>query len=194
MTNRQVAAQATRKKLIDTADQLIQAKGYEKMSVEDITKASGVAKGTFYNYFKKKEDITLALSQKHLSNVTSSIPDLSSKDPEASIQEYLTSYLEVVVASGDKMARQWIRYIVDPNNYQKWEFDLNSLQKLLENLVKDHKLVADTPVSDLARLLMTEIYGIVFSWCISPNTVDPVKDIETFCKLQLAAILKDYLK
>lgn len=194
MTNRQVAAQATRKKLIDTADQLIRAKGYEQVSVEDITKASGVAKGTFYNYFKKKEDITLALSQKHLANVTDAIPDLSSKEPEESIQEYLTSYLEVVVSSGDKMARQWIRYIVDPNNYQKWEFDLGSLQQLLENLVKDHKLVADTPVNDLARLLMTEIYGIVFSWCISPNTVDPVKDIKTFCKLQLAAILKDYLK
>lgn len=194
MTNRQVAAEITRKKLIDTADRLIREKGYDNISVEDITKASGVAKGTFYNHFKKKEDITLALSQKHLSNLNELIPDLGNQAPEDGIRSYLTSYLQVVVSSGDKMARQWIRYIVEPTNYKKWEFDLDSLQTLLEKLVETQRLTEDTPVDDLARLLMTEIYGIVLSWCISPKTVDPVKDIQIFCDLQLGAILKAYLQ
>ncbi|GEO57155.1 TetR/AcrR family transcriptional regulator [Companilactobacillus bobalius] len=193
MTNRQVAAEATRKKLIATADKLIRTKGYEKMSVEDITKASGVAKGTFYNYFKKKEDITLALSQNHLSSLNNLIPELGGLEPEDAIRKYLINYLQIVVKSGDKMARQWIRYIVDPKNYKKWEFDLDSLQQLLEKLSAEQKLSNKTPINDLAKLLMTEVYGIVLSWCISPNTVDPVKDIKTFCDLQLTALMNEYL-
>ena len=192
MTNRQIAAAATRKKLIETTDQLIREKGYESISVEDITQASGVAKGTFYNYFKKKEDIIQALTQSHLSDLTAQIPKLGNEDPQVSVRHYLNAYLQVVVDSEVELARQWVRYIVEPTNHQKWEFDLNSLQQLLRNLVQEGRLSNQTPVAQLAQLLTTEIYGLVFSWCISPETVDPLKDINTFCDLQLAAILEDY--
>ena len=35
------------------------SKGFEKTSIEDITRDAGVAKGTFYNFFEKKEDVLL---------------------------------------------------------------------------------------------------------------------------------------
>lgn len=43
--------------LLDTAQQLFFKKGYEKTSVNDIIEAVGVAKGTFYHYFKTKSDL-----------------------------------------------------------------------------------------------------------------------------------------
>ena len=36
--------------------------GFNNTTIEDITSASGVAKGTFYNYFKSKEDLALAIA------------------------------------------------------------------------------------------------------------------------------------
>ena len=45
--------------IIDTAVALFIQKGYEQVSVDDITKTVGVAKGTFYNYFQAKSDILL---------------------------------------------------------------------------------------------------------------------------------------
>ncbi len=42
---------------LDTAQQLFFEKGYEKTSVNDIIEKVGVAKGTFYHYFKSKEDL-----------------------------------------------------------------------------------------------------------------------------------------
>lgn len=42
---------------LDTARQLFFEKGYEKTSVNDIIQKVGVAKGTFYHYFKSKEDL-----------------------------------------------------------------------------------------------------------------------------------------
>lgn len=40
---------------------LFQEKGFDNVTVEEITRACGIAKGTFYNYFPKKETILLHL-------------------------------------------------------------------------------------------------------------------------------------
>lgn len=47
----------TKEKLIESAKELIAEKGFEKTKVEEITKKAEVAKGSFYTYFKTKEDI-----------------------------------------------------------------------------------------------------------------------------------------
>ena len=47
--------------LIMTAQQLFFTKGYERTSVNDIVKAVGVAKGTFYHYFDSKTAVLEAL-------------------------------------------------------------------------------------------------------------------------------------
>lgn len=45
----------TRQRLLESAWQLFQDKGYERTTVEDITEAADVAKGTFFNYFETRE-------------------------------------------------------------------------------------------------------------------------------------------
>lgn len=45
------------KKLFKTAAKLIKEKGFDNISVSDICKEAQVAKGTFYVYYKAKEDI-----------------------------------------------------------------------------------------------------------------------------------------
>lgn len=53
-----------RAEIIDAAEQLFEKEGYAKTPVESIIKKAGVAKGTFYYYFKAKEDILSALVEK----------------------------------------------------------------------------------------------------------------------------------
>ncbi|NLJ55803.1 MAG: TetR/AcrR family transcriptional regulator [Firmicutes bacterium] len=43
------------------AVRLFKEKGYENVTIEDITSACRIAKGTFYNYFPRKESILLHL-------------------------------------------------------------------------------------------------------------------------------------
>ncbi|TDT69885.1 TetR family transcriptional regulator [Hypnocyclicus thermotrophus] len=54
----------TKNKLIKSAMELFLEKGYEGIKVEDITKEAGVAKGTFYTYFKAKDDIFIDVISK----------------------------------------------------------------------------------------------------------------------------------
>ncbi len=46
-----------RQSLIDASKELFSANGYHATTVDDITRAAGVAKGTFYLYFSEKREI-----------------------------------------------------------------------------------------------------------------------------------------
>ncbi len=46
-------------KIIDSSIQLMYLKGYSGTSVKDITDAAGIPKGSFYNYFKDKEQYAI---------------------------------------------------------------------------------------------------------------------------------------
>ena len=50
--------------ILDTAEILFEEKGYDKCSVNDILNRIGIAKGTFYHYFKSKEELLDALIER----------------------------------------------------------------------------------------------------------------------------------
>lgn len=47
----------TKRRIFNTAVELFSAKGYDNTNIEEITAIAGVAKGTLYYHFTKKEDI-----------------------------------------------------------------------------------------------------------------------------------------
>ena len=47
----------TKRRIFNTAVELFSAKGYDNTNIEEITAVAGVAKGTLYYHFTKKEDI-----------------------------------------------------------------------------------------------------------------------------------------
>lgn len=66
----------TRQSLIEAAFQLFSEAGYDATTVEDITDAVGVAKGTFFNYFPTKEAVLPAIAAHRLGQLASALsPD-----------------------------------------------------------------------------------------------------------------------
>ncbi|MEM5947544.1 TetR/AcrR family transcriptional regulator [Spirochaetia bacterium 38H-sp] len=47
----------TKEKIINTATNLFLTKGYDTVSIEEIIRNTGIAKGTFYHHFKSKEEL-----------------------------------------------------------------------------------------------------------------------------------------
>lgn len=45
-------------KLLTAGFELLKKYGYRRMTIDEITKSCGIAKGTFYNFFKSKEEFT----------------------------------------------------------------------------------------------------------------------------------------
>ena len=55
--------------LLNTAQGLFFQKGYEKTSVQNIIDAVAIAKGTFYHYFKSKEDLLEKLLERQIERI-----------------------------------------------------------------------------------------------------------------------------
>jgi TetR/AcrR family transcriptional repressor of nem operon len=51
--------QDTKKRILETGAEIIHLKGFNHTGIQEILSAAGVPKGSFYNYFKNKEDFGL---------------------------------------------------------------------------------------------------------------------------------------
>ncbi|MFC0226948.1 TetR/AcrR family transcriptional regulator [Serratia aquatilis] len=60
-----------RAEILQAAGDLFQSQGYETTSVDEIVRRAGIAKGTFYYYFKSKEEILEALAQQLCADMAS---------------------------------------------------------------------------------------------------------------------------
>lgn len=74
--------QETRAALLRAAEEVIGAKGYAASAITDITRAAGIAQGTFYIYFDSKEHVFRELvlemgrlTRKTLSDAVADAPD-----------------------------------------------------------------------------------------------------------------------
>ena len=69
MGRRQRRAAETRLRLFRRALQLFAERGFPNVTVEDITQAADVGKGTFFNYFESKEHVLGVISEIQLGKV-----------------------------------------------------------------------------------------------------------------------------
>jgi AcrR family transcriptional regulator len=54
----------TRGELVAAAERLVAARGMDSLSIDDITQAADVAKGTFYTHFADKDDLAAAVGKR----------------------------------------------------------------------------------------------------------------------------------
>lgn len=66
-------AKETRLRLFRTALQLFADRGFQNVTVEDITEAADVGKGTFFNYFETKEHVLGVMTELQLAHVAEAV-------------------------------------------------------------------------------------------------------------------------
>lgn len=72
------AAHALRRdEFLDAAQRLINAKGYEAMSVQDVLAEVGASKGAFYHYFGSKQDLLEALADRTSATVAAHLAPIA---------------------------------------------------------------------------------------------------------------------
>lgn len=76
----------TKRRIFECAMKLFAEKGYDATSVEEITAVSGIAKGTLYYHFEKKEDILNMLLEEGMKLLKNSI-EIKIKDCDSCIDK-----------------------------------------------------------------------------------------------------------
>jgi AcrR family transcriptional regulator len=96
-TRRAQQKQATRGRLFDVAMRLFEHRGYDAVNIDDIVRASKVARGTFYFHFPSKEDILYEAVRRGEEEIVQRMAAVSADQP----------FREVLAATCDGFAATW---------------------------------------------------------------------------------------
>ncbi|HEY8465055.1 MAG TPA: TetR/AcrR family transcriptional regulator [Bacillota bacterium] len=87
-----------RNEIIETAEELFLAKGFEETTVSDIVRQIGVAQGLFYYYFKSKDevlDVIIGRYAEEMLKIIQALATDSSLDAATKIRRIFSSMLEL---------------------------------------------------------------------------------------------------
>ena len=89
--------QNTRNRIIETGAEIIHRKGFNHTGIQEILNAAGVPKGSFYNYFKSKDDFGLQIIDyfsAHFKRIAKETLEDTTVSPLNRIYGFLTAFME----------------------------------------------------------------------------------------------------
>ena len=87
-----------RKKILDKAWELFRKNGYEETKVEDITRELGVSKGSFYTYFKTKDEVLYEILERIKKENEERISKINvNQEPNKILEDYVISKMNYIV-------------------------------------------------------------------------------------------------
>ena len=180
---RKKQAVATRQKIFRTALKLFYKEGFDKVTVDDICKKAGVSHGTFYVYFKKREQVVLDIftttDQIYDTFVANELVSLS--DPieklrllgEKALRR--TEELGVDVMQIEYRARLAINKRGDVHFTERRSTYKNVLA-LVEEAQKCGCIRLDWSSEEITRIILRCIGGTIDSWSIVGGSFDLISE------------------
>lgn len=148
--------------VIDVALKLFMDKGYENVSVDEIIAATNTSKGTFYHYFRSKDEIIGEIIRNQLDIIAQWVLQPPAK--VMSLEGHINRLL-LDLASNISAVPKLIR-------------SLSALYALNESLLREYerqvRVLYDAifrwlPHPQKAELLVTTYFGTVYIWCMQEN-------------------------
>ena len=198
---RRARAAETRKRIVAAAKKLITENGFENVSIEEIAKEAEVSTGSFYTYFKKKEDVIEELNQLSFYRLAEITNEMKDKGLDDRLKYYCRQFLAEIERVGIEICRQWIRNNITPVNMEisgkettKYNHDYLAMKSLLEEGIRRGELTVDTPVDEMAFYINTQLYGLMVAWCMTDASVVGSDRTDAFCETVMKPALMPYRK
>jgi AcrR family transcriptional regulator len=88
-----------RRAILDAAQEIFAEMGYGAASIRDVVRRSGLAAGTFYNYFPDKQSVFQAVLEEHTTELRRRLRESRSRarDVEAVVREGFATYFSFIV-------------------------------------------------------------------------------------------------
>lgn len=200
LTKRQERALETRDKIFETAFRLMEEKGFDNITVSEICKVSGVAKGSFYTYFKSKDDIVIEVykdvDEKYSSEVKSLPEGTPAFDKILAAVGFQAAY---AVARGLKFTTQIYKSQLESGT----DFFISEerpffkiIKESIDEGILRKELSPHINSAETARWIVTLSRGITYDWCLHHGNYDIEQTMKKVFKLVhkgLQALNNDFL-
>ncbi|PED40210.1 TetR family transcriptional regulator [Bacillus cereus] len=113
-------------------------KGFERTTISEIAKKAGVANGTFYLYFKNKNDLIPAISEYIIRNLLKNIKENTQYAKNIwGILEQVIEQTFIVTKHYKELILLIYSSLAYDHSFDKWEIAYNSYYDWLENELKN---------------------------------------------------------
>jgi TetR/AcrR family transcriptional repressor of nem operon len=161
-----------KEQLVTSSLELLHSKGFNATSVQDITEAAGVPKGSFYNHFASKEALGLEVLQRYIDGVVTLAAVLH--DPALSPRQRLQQYFDGMIAGNaandyhhgcllGNFSTELSNQIPAMRSAMQAAFDASSAQltAVIAAGQQDGSIASDLPAAELAGFVNDAWQGAV---------------------------------
>lgn len=197
LTKRKKQANLTKKAIFETAISLFNEKGFDNVTVEEIARKAGTAKGSFYTYFPTKSHIiieefrTIDQYYEHYKRYLGKWPNAAEK-----LRNFTKAQLRYV---RDQVGNATLKILYSSNILEvSAEKILIDPARFLHVLIRDiiaegqaaKEIRTDKTADDLSTLFNRGMRSVFLDWAISSDAWDLVKEGCDFCDTMLLPALR----
>jgi len=161
-----------RERLFRSALQLFGQKGFAETTVEDITEAADVGKGTFFNYFPSKDHILLAFGEMQLKKLEAAVEQArGSGEPMPEFLRSLGVRMTQEPIRNPAIVRALLQAYLSTTPVREAMTDMqrraHALYTQMIQIGQERgEISKDLPASEIAHVLRQIIFGTLLIWSL----------------------------
>lgn len=178
LTSRDKQAIATKKKILMTGIRLINDKGFEHVSVEEIAKSADVSVGTFYYYYPSKKDLITSMPWKIDAYFEKEVVDkLDAASCVGNIKLFFYHYAKHTQDNGWAVIKTLFT-TESALNISEDRFLQMVLLELLQSGQESGEISTEIPHKQMMRYLLIVARGVALDWAMSQGESDIFGEME----------------
>lgn len=169
---RQRRSAETRERLFRSALDLFARKGFTETTVEDITEAADVGKGTFFNYFPSKDHILLAFGEMQLGKLDSAVAEARrTSEPMPQFLRSLGVRMTQEPIRNPGIIRTLLQAYLSTTPVREAMLDLQKRVHALHTEIvllgqERGEIRRDLPAAEIAHVFRQTIFGTLLFWSL----------------------------
>ena len=189
LTKRQLQAIDTKNKIYNIAIDLMEKKGFDNITIEEIAKKAGVSIGSFYHYFNSKYDILVEIykvGDEFFEKIKDSIKGQTALDR---IVDFFKYYAILNTSTGIDTAKQ----LYTANNkmfIKKGRYMQALLQLLITEGQQQGEIITNSSSEELTEFLFIAARGLVYDWVLHEGSYDLEDSMSIYIKRFLPILQK----
>lgn len=180
LSRRERKKEETRRRIFEVAIALFRERGFEATTVDEITERADVGRGTFFNYFPRKEAVLAYLSEERVALAEENAAALlDSQAPAREKLHDLYAFAASAYLSDRELSRfvfeEWMRQAFAPTEEagSRWQV---LVLRIIEQGQAAGELRADVPAIVLESLLSSVYMTTLYFWLCCPVQAAPQHD------------------
>lgn len=180
-----------RERILKKSWELFKKNGYEETKIERITKEVGISKGSFYTYFKTKEDVLFSILEKIEIEIENSINDIdTSEEPSKVLYNLLEKRVELFLGYVQNMKLENL-YIMKSGQIDEFKNKITVFYTtfIKENIIKKYENKKIWDLEIISKYINSSIEGYFFEEIFENKGIID-KDFEDRAKIAIKEIAK----